>query len=95
MKYGAFTVNIEKIAQGIFSMAKETEEGKACLILGMIPSHLIRASEKFLKAKIPDTYLCRETMEEHNGKRQREQIMQSISSRVYDLAAEQGICKLD
>jgi hypothetical protein len=94
MKIGAFTIDTEKLAQGMFQMSLE-HPNHACLVLGMVPAEIVKVFERELKKRVPDLYLCNKTLQEFNGKEQRKEMMSCILARVYELAQQHDICKLD
>jgi hypothetical protein len=91
MRYPGITVDVEKIAVGMYAMIKEHPDG-VCLRYGMFPAVLMECLENSLKGKIPDSYLDRETLEAVNGKHLRQEIEHDVCCQILTLASDEGYC---
>lgn len=91
MKYPGINVNVDKIALGMYVMIKEHPDGD-CLRFGMFPAVLMECLEKALAARIPDSFLDRESLTAIDGKEIRQEIEHAVCCKILSLATAEGYC---
>jgi hypothetical protein len=96
---GVFTVNTQKIAEGLWKMIQGHPDASV-MAFGMFPADVMNAFDDGLKEKIPDDYVTGrgsqdEVYEEHNdGAQVRSRITKDVCVVILGLAKTAGVLRV-
>ena len=95
---GNFTVDVKRLAKGLYTMIQEHPDS-ACMMLGMFPANIMEAFDEGLKKAIPDDFCTGRGTGKYlefpgSGRELRSKIHREVSAEILRLATEDGVCKV-